>query len=354
MYQAHPVLGRLAGGLLVVAALVACDGTNPAAVPNELQDRALVPASPQPIEVQIARVYSGLPARPAGTIDLDDTHVWVEILDVESYIPRSAAATDLRIGPSWDTGTPAADFRVHDLDNDGRRDIRLTFAVGHLVGAGHLGAQTTELQLWGRYGRSGQLFRGIAAVTVAPPEPAGGVVVGSVRNASNGFWAHGAAVHLVGTTHGTTTDQWGQFTLSGVPAGTYEMEVRQTGIIGRVIEGVVVVEAQTTDVGSILVWTASASWSYSPSPLRGRNGQRFTHHCTPGGNFHLVWGTDVYTDDSSVCVAAVHAGLITYASGGTVTFEIRAGQTGYTGSVRNGVPSGNWGTWPGSFVFPAQ
>jgi hypothetical protein len=95
----------------------------------------------------------------------------------------------------------------------------------------------------------------------------------------------------------------------------------------------------------------SASWSYSPSQLRGRNGERFTHHCTPGGTFHLVWGTDIYSDDSAVCVAAVHMGLITYAQGGTVAFEIRPGQPSYTGSARNGVQTGNWGSWPGSFVL---
>ncbi|WP_346729629.1 LCCL domain-containing protein [Corallococcus exiguus] len=38
-----------------------------------------------------------------------------------------------------------------------------------------------------------------------------------------------------------------------------------------------------------------------------------------------MWGTDLYTDDSSVCVAAVHAGAITTA-GGTVVVTISRGR----------------------------
>jgi hypothetical protein len=64
-----------------------------------------------------------------------------------------------------------------------------------------------------------------------------------------------------------------------------------------------------------------------------------------------VWGTDIYTDDSSVCTAAVHAGLITLAGGGAVTIEIRAGESSYTGSARNRVKSGDWGSYQGSFAF---
>jgi hypothetical protein len=65
-----------------------------------------------------------------------------------------------------------------------------------------------------------------------------------------------------------------------------------------------------------------------------------------------VWGTDVYTDDSSVCTAAVHAGLITLAGGGTVTAEIRPGQSSYKGSTRNGITSSPYASWLGSFIFP--
>jgi hypothetical protein len=48
----------------------------------------------------------------------------------------------------------------------------------------------------------------------------------------------------------------------------------------------------------------------------------------------------------------VHAGVITFASGGTVTIEIRAGQDFYAGSPgEGGVTSSAAGGWPGSFTF---
>ena len=67
-----------------------------------------------------------------------------------------------------------------------------------------------------------------------------------------------------------------------------------------------------------------------------------------------MWGTDVYTDDSSICTAAVSAGLITFQAGGSVTIEIRQGQSSYAGSTRNGVTSKGYGSWNGSFVFVGQ
>lgn len=85
---------------------------------------------------------------------------------------------------------------------------------------------------------------------------------------------------------------------------------------------------------------------------RGRNGERFSYTVAPGlSPSGRIWGTDVYTDDSSVCSAAVHAGLITVEKGGTVIIEIRPGAPSYKGSIRNGIESKDWGQTPGSFVF---
>jgi hypothetical protein len=96
-------------------------------------------------------------------------------------------------------------------------------------------------------------------------------------------------------------------------------------------------------------------WGYVPADLRGRNGEQFTFNCAPNGSLAAtVWGTDVYTDDSSVCKAAVHAGVIRLAQGGTVAVTILAGRTAYQGSTRNGVTTEGYGSWSGSFsVAPA-
>ena len=92
-------------------------------------------------------------------------------------------------------------------------------------------------------------------------------------------------------------------------------------------------------------------WYTGPMAHRGANGQRFTYNCPPNGAQGPLWGTGIHTDDSSVCTAAVHAGLITFASGGTVTIEIRPGQSSYPGSPGSGgVTSRDWGAYDGSFT----
>ena len=62
-----------------------------------------------------------------------------------------------------------------------------------------------------------------------------------------------------------------------------------------------------------------------------------------------VWGTDVYTDDSSIAAAAVHAGILKDGEKGVVKITILPGQDSYAGSTRNGVTSASFGAWQGSF-----
>jgi hypothetical protein len=83
--------------------------------------------------------------------------------------------------------------------------------------------------------------------------------------------------------------------------------------------------------------------------LRG-TGQARTCHCGPDTMGGGVWGTDFYTDDSSICAAALHAGVISTA-GGTVTAVAAPGRISYQGSVRNGVESHDFAEWHGSFYF---
>jgi LCCL domain len=92
-------------------------------------------------------------------------------------------------------------------------------------------------------------------------------------------------------------------------------------------------------------------WRENASNLRGRLNQNFTFTCSPNGAVGSVWGTGIYTDDSSICSAAVHAGLITTKNGGRVTIRIRPGVGFYNGTNRNGVSSQRYGNWKGSFIF---
>jgi hypothetical protein len=62
-----------------------------------------------------------------------------------------------------------------------------------------------------------------------------------------------------------------------------------------------------------------------------------------GGRVAL--GTDVYTGDSAIATAAVHAGLV--ATGETVVVKVTVEQplARYQGSVRNGVTSNDFGQY---------
>ena len=91
-------------------------------------------------------------------------------------------------------------------------------------------------------------------------------------------------------------------------------------------------------------------WGATPRQFRGQNNAVLRFNCPPNGSARNIWGADVYTDDSSICTAGVHAGRITLADGGQVTIEIRPGQAVYPSTTRNGITSLDFGAWNGSFI----
>jgi len=98
-------------------------------------------------------------------------------------------------------------------------------------------------------------------------------------------------------------------------------------------------------------------WRTSPLDLnlRGLNGERFRFRCPPGKPVpDLVVGSHPYADSSSICTAAVHAGLVHASAGGVVTIEIEPGRKGYHGTTSHYVTSKSYGgPWGGSFVMLA-
>lgn len=94
-------------------------------------------------------------------------------------------------------------------------------------------------------------------------------------------------------------------------------------------------------------------WARDAVEHRDRVGRRVGYDCPEDGTPSTVWGTGTYTDDSSVCTAAVHAGLITVEDGGRVVIEVAPGQESYEATEANGITSLEYGSWAGSFTFPA-
>ncbi|TQF15573.1 protease B [Myxococcus llanfairpwllgwyngyllgogerychwyrndrobwllllantysiliogogogochensis] len=113
--------------------------------------------------------------------------------------------------------------------------------------------------------------------------------------------------------------------------------------------------SDNTALDALYGGTVPSCSSYNFMSYRGQNGTQIRCSC-PAVSGGVVWGTDLYTDDSNACAAAVHAGAIP-ATGGTVVVVIQPGQSSYTGTTRNGITTLSYGAWGGSFSFqlpPAQ
>ncbi len=95
-------------------------------------------------------------------------------------------------------------------------------------------------------------------------------------------------------------------------------------------------------------------WDTSAGGYDGEEGQQYTFQCPADGAAESIYGSDIYTDDSSICTAAVHAGKISLSSGGTVTIEFRRGRPAYGSTTRHGITSRTFGSWSRSFVIVNQ
>ena len=79
---------------------------------------------------------------------------------------------------------------------------------------------------------------------------------------------------------------------------------------------------------------------------------------TPGTTYYFrvtgavdgsVWGTDVYTGDSALAVAAVHAGAVNAGEAAVVRVTVMPPLAQYQGSVRNGVSSHDYGRFGAAY-----
>jgi hypothetical protein len=83
-----------------------------------------------------------------------------------------------------------------------------------------------------------------------------------------------------------------------------------------------------------------AGCTFSGRALRGEIGESDVVSCPPGcGSVGSVQGSGGYGFESSICAAAIHAGLLTDATGGDVKVIVEKAHNPYGGSLRNGVRS---------------
>jgi hypothetical protein len=67
-----------------------------------------------------------------------------------------------------------------------------------------------------------------------------------------------------------------------------------------------------------------------------------------------LWGTEVYTLDSTLAAAAVHYGVLKVGQTGNVKVTIFGPTVGFVGSTRNGLTSSNYANYPGAFKIHAK
>ncbi|MEO0532451.1 MAG: LCCL domain-containing protein [Cyanobacteria bacterium P01_A01_bin.123] len=134
-----------------------------------------------------------------------------------------------------------------------------------------------------------------------------------------------------------------------------EITTWQNGHRGVTRNGVSSLDWESSDTSFVFIGNRPTNyisdWSDNATAYRGQTGQRVFVTCAPNGSLGSVWGTGTYTDDSSICSAAVHAGLIDTEQGGNVMIEIAQGEIAYEGTSQHGITSSEWGRWEGSFVF---
>jgi len=84
--------------------------------------------------------------------------------------------------------------------------------------------------------------------------------------------------------------------------------------------------------------------------LEKQIGHTFYFQATGNANGRL-WGTDVYTSDSDLGTACVHAGLLRVGEAGVVKATIVKPLSVFPGSRRHGVSSQTWSNgWSGAFT----
>lgn len=99
------------------------------------------------------------------------------------------------------------------------------------------------------------------------------------------------------------------------------------------------------------------AWAITAENLLGVGGveETATHICPPlrPDGLYTVWGDGIYHGGSSICAAAVHAGAVDAATGGSVTIVRAMGESGesYAGIERNGIQSSSWAGNSWGFVI---
>ena len=139
--------------------------------------------------------------------------------------------------------------------------------------------------------------------------------------------APGCPSYASNTANGITTRDWGSF------GASFYFPSKGDG--------------KCVDAAPVAAAPCPAAWN---AMADANTATRVTCRCDEVPAGAAVYGAGIYTSDSSICRAAVHAGAIP-SSGGTVTVARAGGCPKYEASTANGVTTFGWGSYGTSFYF---
>ncbi|WP_164018312.1 M57 family metalloprotease [Pyxidicoccus trucidator] len=352
---------KLSMALLVGVTLVGC-GVDPEAENQEIVSNLIEAGFPaEDIMVADGAVYVGRDAHV--TLEASREMLQAPAESAEQYRTTNlvgSSVTKICVNPTSTFNTFPLLSQGLDLAiaNYNERGLRITFARGPTTGCT---ANITAQTMSGTGGSAGF--------------PSGGLPYGII-NIGTGLNSYSADVnehvithelgHAVGFRH---SDYYNRSISCGAggdegDAGVGVIHIPGTPTTATVGGSIMNSCFRSTETGE---WTSSditalaylypsgavaSCSSYNFMSYRGQNGTQIQCSCA-AGSAGTVWGTDLYTDDSNVCVAAVHAGAIP-STGGTVVVTIQPGQSSYTGTTRNGITTNSYGAWGGSFSVAGQ
>ena len=96
--------------------------------------------------------------------------------------------------------------------------------------------------------------------------------------------------------------------------------------------------------------TLSAELKACPANMTGVTASLHCHCAPIRFKSTGIYGTGTYTNDSNLCTAALHSGVVSNI-GGPVSVRPIPDPGRYVGTVQNGVTSRDYGAWRGAFEF---
>jgi hypothetical protein len=132
----------------------------------------------------------------------------------------------------------------------------------------------------------------------------------------------------------------GQITTSTLKVSTFQFGEQQLKLIDVRSVRSLAIEPEAPPVNALA----------DPGTLHGLSGQvgkTFYFRVTGVGAGAGVWGTDVYTTDSALAVAAVHAGVLRPGQAGVVKVIIVGPHPAFMASTRNGITSNGYSAYAG-------